>query len=252
MIVQTTSVVWTTNMVYRCLKIADIDRDSSRSSTLSHLSKDLEFTTVFWRHLALHLTVVSITASHGNGPGSIPGPDIVHLWFCVLLKCGNATSFGWDVKPRSSLCCTPSMDYKDPDITEEENCDCRRKQIAYTCRYGRLTWAAEWAAEVPRLKYPKGFIYEWKWTYFFRETASLKTSRWQCRLWPANKMPNSHCACQSRSDFSLTHEVAHVCLHDVVRMFLRFDIRQSVFTWSQIEEMIGPSAKRSDDCCSDD
>ena len=31
------------------------------------------------------------------------------------------TSFGWDVKPRSSLCSTPNMDLKDPDITEEEN-----------------------------------------------------------------------------------------------------------------------------------
>ena len=30
--------------------------------------------------------VVSITVSHGNGPGSIPGPGIVHLWFCVLLN----------------------------------------------------------------------------------------------------------------------------------------------------------------------
>ena len=30
-------------------------------------------------------------------------------------------SFGWDVKPRSSLCSTQNMDDKDPDITEEEN-----------------------------------------------------------------------------------------------------------------------------------
>ena len=32
------------------------------------------------------LQAVSITASHGNGPGSIPGPGIVHLWICVLLN----------------------------------------------------------------------------------------------------------------------------------------------------------------------
>ena len=30
--------------------------------------------------------LVSITASHGNGPGLIPGPGIVHLWICVLLN----------------------------------------------------------------------------------------------------------------------------------------------------------------------
>ena len=30
-------------------------------------------------------------------------------------------SFGWDGKSRSSLCSTPNMDYKNLDITEEEN-----------------------------------------------------------------------------------------------------------------------------------
>ena len=39
----------------------------------------------------------------------------------VCYSCGNAASFGWDVKPRSGLCSTPNMDGKDPDITEEEN-----------------------------------------------------------------------------------------------------------------------------------
>ena len=116
-------------MVYRCLKIADIDRDSSRSSTLSHLSKDLEFTTVFWRHLALHLTVVSITASHGNGPGSIPGPGIVHLWFCVLLN---------EVTPRRSdgtlnrgLVCVAHQAWtiKIPTSLRKRICDCRLIQI---------------------------------------------------------------------------------------------------------------------------
>ena len=34
---------------------------------------------------------------------------------------GHLVSFGWDVRPRSSLCSTPNMDYKDPEITEEEN-----------------------------------------------------------------------------------------------------------------------------------
>ena len=42
-------------------------------------------------------------------------------WIWVYYSCGSAASFGWDVKPRSSLCSTPNMDYKDPDITEEEN-----------------------------------------------------------------------------------------------------------------------------------
>ena len=36
-------------------------------------------------------------------------------------KACRAASFGWDVKPRSSLCSTPNMDYKNPDVTEEEN-----------------------------------------------------------------------------------------------------------------------------------
>ena len=38
-----------------------------------------------------------------------------------LYSCGSASSFGWDVKPTTSLCRTPNMDYQDPDITEEEN-----------------------------------------------------------------------------------------------------------------------------------
>ena len=38
-----------------------------------------------------------------------------------LTKCGSTASYGWDVKPRSSLGSTPNVDYKDPDITEEEN-----------------------------------------------------------------------------------------------------------------------------------
>ena len=31
-------------------------------------------------------SVVRALASHGNGPGSIPGPGIVQLWMCVLLN----------------------------------------------------------------------------------------------------------------------------------------------------------------------
>ena len=138
---------WTTDMTYRCLKMADNERDSSRSTTLSHLSKDLEFTTVVWRYLALHLTSL---------------------------------------------------------------------------------------------------------TYFFREIVSFKMSRRQFRRWPANKMPSTHCACQSRSDFSRTHEVARVCSHDIVCPSLRFDSRPSVFTWSQTDQMIGPSAKRPDVYRTDD
>ena len=30
--------------------------------------------------------MVSNTAFHGNGSGSIPGPGMVHLWICVLLN----------------------------------------------------------------------------------------------------------------------------------------------------------------------
>ena len=49
-----------------------------------------------------------------------PSRPSAAMTLCVT-KRGNATSFGWDVKPRSSLCSTPNMDYKDPDITEEVN-----------------------------------------------------------------------------------------------------------------------------------
>ena len=66
-------------------------------------------------------SVVRALASNGNGPSSIPGLGIVHLWILCVTKWGNAASFGWDVKPRSSLCSTPNMDYKNPDVTEEEN-----------------------------------------------------------------------------------------------------------------------------------
>ena len=38
----------------------------------------------------------------------------------MCYTCGNAASFGLDVRPRSSLCSTPNMGYKDPDIAEEE------------------------------------------------------------------------------------------------------------------------------------
>ena len=64
--------------------------------------------------------MVSTLDSPCNDPGSIPGPGGA-AWIWVYYPCGSAASFGWDVKPRSSLCSTPNMDYKDPDITEEEN-----------------------------------------------------------------------------------------------------------------------------------
>ena len=66
------------------------------------------------------VVMVSTLDSPCNDPGSIPGPGGA-AWIWVYYPCGSAASFGWDVKPRSSLCSTPNMDYKDPDITEEEN-----------------------------------------------------------------------------------------------------------------------------------
>ena len=39
----------------------------------------------------------------------------------IYYLCGSATTYGWDVKPRFSMCGTRNMDYKDPDSTEKEN-----------------------------------------------------------------------------------------------------------------------------------
>ena len=49
-----------------------------------------------------HGVVVSTVDSPHNDPGSIPGSGgAVGIW--VYYPCGSATSFGWDVKPRSGL-----------------------------------------------------------------------------------------------------------------------------------------------------
>ena len=37
-----------------------------------------------------------------------------------LYSCGSASSFGWDVKSRFSLCSTRFMDYKETHNTEED------------------------------------------------------------------------------------------------------------------------------------
>ena len=66
-------------------------------------------------------SVVRVLAYHVKGPGFESRPGHCAAWIWVYYSCGSAASFGWDVKPRSSLCSTPNMDYKDPDITEEEN-----------------------------------------------------------------------------------------------------------------------------------
>ena len=73
--------------------------------------------------------MVRITASHGNGPGSIPGPGIVHLWFCVLLNV---------VMPRRSdgtlnrgLVCVAHQTWtvKIPTALRKRICDCRLIQM---------------------------------------------------------------------------------------------------------------------------
>ena len=65
--------------------------------------------------------VVRIRDSHGNGPGSIPGPGTVQPWLCVLLNV---------VMPRRSdgtlnrgLVCVAHQTWtvKIPTVTEEEN-----------------------------------------------------------------------------------------------------------------------------------
>ena len=66
-------------------------------------------------------SVVRVLAYHVKGSGFESRPGHCAAWIWVYYSCGSAASFGWDVKPRSSLCSTPNMDYKDPDITEEEN-----------------------------------------------------------------------------------------------------------------------------------
>ena len=66
-------------------------------------------------------------------------------WF-MCYTCCNAASFELDVRPRSSLCSTPNIDYKDPDITEEAilwlrvHTDCINIQVSalnVSCRVSR-------------------------------------------------------------------------------------------------------------------
>ena len=59
--------------------------------------------------------MVSTPALHAIDLGSIPGSGSAGVEMCVTHMSG-ATSFGGDVKPRSSLCSTPKMYFKDPDI----------------------------------------------------------------------------------------------------------------------------------------
>ena len=47
---------------------------------------------------------------------------VYKLYFAITLYIRlYIASFGWDVKPRSSLCSTQNMDYKDPDIIEKDH-----------------------------------------------------------------------------------------------------------------------------------
>ena len=64
---------------------------------------------------------VSITASHENGLGSIPGPDIVHSWLCVLLNV--VTPRRSDGTLNRGLVCVAHQTWtvKIPTVTEEEN-----------------------------------------------------------------------------------------------------------------------------------
>jgi len=69
-------------------------------------------------------------------------------------------SLGWDVKPRSSLCSTPNMDYKDPDITEEDNLLLpAQTDINYRHLEERVTDAASGHRD-PRLEFSRGNLRE--------------------------------------------------------------------------------------------
>ena len=82
--------------------------------------------------------MVRALASHGNGPGSIPGPGIVQLWICVLLN---------EVTPRRSdgtlnrglVCVThQAWTIKIPTSLRKRICDCRLIQTAHTLRSAAL------------------------------------------------------------------------------------------------------------------
>ena len=68
---------------------------------------------LWWRQ-GLSGVMDSTLAFHADDPGSIPGSGSKGVALCHSLEW--RASIGWDVKPRSSLCSTPNMDYKDPDI----------------------------------------------------------------------------------------------------------------------------------------
>ena len=53
---------------------------------------------------------VYVNGPRVKSPGTCAGVDM-----CVTHESGAAL-FGWDVEPRPSLCSTPNMDCKDPDI----------------------------------------------------------------------------------------------------------------------------------------
>ena len=91
------------------------------------INKLYYFKTNSSRKSALHSICLAIIVPEKDAclprerPGFNPRPGQSALVYLCVTKCGNAMSFGWDVKLRLSLCCTPNIDFKDPGSTEQEN-----------------------------------------------------------------------------------------------------------------------------------
>ena len=80
-----------------------------------------------------HGVMVSTLDSPHNDPGSIPGSGgAVGIW--VYYPCGSATSFGWDVKPRSGLRAHAFKNMRGPKRTWMTK---RKSRGPETYRYGR-------------------------------------------------------------------------------------------------------------------
>ena len=89
--------------------------------------------------------VVSIGDSPYNDPGSIPGSGgAVGIWVCY--PCGSATSFGWDVKPRSGLRAHAFKNMRGPKRTWMTKRKSRGPETYRWCRHAQTPWKRNVAA----------------------------------------------------------------------------------------------------------
>ena len=92
-----------------------------------------------------HGVVVSTGDSPYNDPGSIPGSGgAVGIWVCY--PCGSATSFGWDVKPRSGLRAHAFKIMRGPKRTWMTKRKSRGPETYRWCRHAQTPWKRNVAA----------------------------------------------------------------------------------------------------------